>query len=79
MFIKKCKKIAHCFHSSNKAAETLRKIQKENNAPIHGIPIDVCTRWNSTYKMMDKICENVNYINEAFRDRSLNKKFERLI
>ena len=29
--------------------------------------------------MMDKICENVNYINEAFRDRSLNKKFERLI
>ena len=77
--IKKCKKIAIIFSSSNLAADVLRKLQETNNDEILSIPVDVCTRWNSTYKMMERISNQVNLINEALSDRSLNKKFRQYV
>ena len=57
----------------------MRTIQRDANASEHQIPNDVVTRWNSTYKMILRIAENISFINEALSDRSLNKKFEKLI
>jgi hypothetical protein len=46
--IKKCRKIVNIFHSSNLAADALKRLGESNNEETHLIPVDVCTRWNRT-------------------------------
>lgn len=54
----KVKSIVEHFHRSTVAAEKLKEMQKKmkpENEPLKLI-MDVVTRWNSTYYMIDRVC-----------------------
>lgn len=49
--------IAGHFHHSSTAVAKLQEIQKQLTLPQHTIIQDVGTRWNSTYYMLERFCE----------------------
>uniref|UniRef100_A0A803T1C6 BED-type domain-containing protein n=1 Tax=Anolis carolinensis TaxID=28377 RepID=A0A803T1C6_ANOCA len=57
LLIERCRKIAGYFHRSIKAARQLRDRQSLEGLPQHKLLQDVSTRWNSTYKMPERMVE----------------------
>ena len=51
------RKMAGHFAHSVVAGEKLVKLQKQHDPPEHKMIQDVCTRWNSTYYMLDRLYE----------------------
>uniref|UniRef100_A0A803THY3 BED-type domain-containing protein n=1 Tax=Anolis carolinensis TaxID=28377 RepID=A0A803THY3_ANOCA len=57
LLIERCRKIAGYFHRSIKAARQLRERQSLEGLLQHKLLQDVSTRWNSTYKMLERMVE----------------------
>lgn len=55
--ITNCKKIVGHFSHSSLACSKLSTLQKQHELPEHKLVQDVSTRWNSTYFMLDRLCE----------------------
>lgn len=53
----KIKRLVSFFHHSVKAMDKLREMQDQNGVQQKKLIIDVDTRWNSTYYMMDRFLE----------------------
>ncbi|XP_014677757.1 PREDICTED: zinc finger BED domain-containing protein 1-like, partial [Priapulus caudatus] len=51
------KRIINYFHRSTSAAALLKEKQKMLQLPVHKLLIDVSTRWNSSYDMMQRFLE----------------------
>ncbi|CAF0705108.1 unnamed protein product [Brachionus calyciflorus] len=70
--------IASAFHQSQVLNDCLNLKQAFLNIKQHEITQDVCTRWNSTYLMLERINEQVEAINEVVSEKNFRKKFESL-
>uniref|UniRef100_A0A803TQX6 BED-type domain-containing protein n=1 Tax=Anolis carolinensis TaxID=28377 RepID=A0A803TQX6_ANOCA len=57
LLIARCRKIAGYFHRSIKAARQLRDRQSLEGLPRHKLLQDISNRWNSTYKMLERMVE----------------------
>ena len=55
--ISKCSNIVTHFRRSSKAIYTFKQKQVALGLPEHSLIQDVETMWNSTYRMMERICE----------------------
>lgn len=53
----KVKSIVEYFHKSSQAANKLKEMQKSLMKPSLKLINDVPTRWNSTYNMLERLCE----------------------
>ena len=72
--ISKCRKlVGHFKHSTTLTAE-MRKRQELFELPTHELIQDVCTRWNSTQQMLERLCEQLRVISDIMLDCKLTKK-----
>ncbi|XP_054834877.1 uncharacterized protein LOC129329364 [Eublepharis macularius] len=63
-----CKIVSH-FHHSSSAQEALRMIQVRRGLPQHRHHQEVCTQWNSTLHMLQRLCEQKEAINEYLQEK----------
>jgi len=61
--VKKARKIVTHFKHSEQACRHLSEYQLSREVPQHKLIQDVETRWNSTYLMMERLCEQRKAIN----------------
>ena len=66
--VSKCSHIVTYFRRSSKAAYLLQEKQIALGLPQHSMIQDVETRWNSTYNMLERICEQQASICAALVD-----------
>ena len=61
------RKLVSFFRRSSRAGEVLREVSSnsENDFFTGILPIDVKTRWSSTYKMLTVVVKNINWIETA--------------
>uniref|UniRef100_A0A8C5LLM5 BED-type domain-containing protein n=1 Tax=Leptobrachium leishanense TaxID=445787 RepID=A0A8C5LLM5_9ANUR len=69
--------IAGFFHSSTVGQAVLTKYQVDKGLPESKPPLDVTTRFNSTYLLMDWVSRNYESISLALVDCAMNKKCAR--
>ena len=66
--ISKCSNIVAYFRRSSKAMYIFKEKQIALGLPQHSLTQDLETRWNSTYKMMERVCEQPALICAALVD-----------
>lgn len=59
----KAKSLVGNLAHSSVSSQRFRQIQKNLNLPVHVIPQDVATRWNSTYYMLERLMEQRTAVN----------------
>ena len=76
---KKCRNICSKFSHSTKMNCLLDEIQVSNNEPVLNIIQEIKTRWNSTFKMLERLLivkTSVNRVlNETSNSQNKNKSF----
>ena len=67
------KLVGHFKHSTTLTAE-MEKRQEKLEVKQHKLISDVTTRWNSTYLMLDRLCEQRRVINDVMLDTTFTSK-----
>lgn len=62
------------FHRSTTAAHILEQKQEMLHLPKHCLIIDVSTRWNSSYNMVERYLEQNTAVYSALTERALKNK-----
>ena len=78
MVSKARKLVGHFKHSTTLTAE-LEKRQVLLKVPKHKLISDVSTRWNSTYLMLDRLCEQRRVVNDVMLDPRITSKENALL
>ncbi|XP_051814750.1 E3 SUMO-protein ligase ZBED1-like [Acanthochromis polyacanthus] len=75
----KVRRIVAFFHRSTTAAAVLDTKQKQLLLPNHKLVMDVVTRWNSSYEMLERYIEQKAAVYAALTDESVKKNVKALI
>ncbi|KAL5016122.1 hypothetical protein ScPMuIL_005711 [Solemya velum] len=67
------RKIVAFFHRSNIAADMLKRKAEGLFLPQHKLIIDVCTRWNSAYDMVNRFLEMQVAVSAVLRSKEVGK------
>jgi hypothetical protein len=70
--LKKCRRVVTFVHQSSNAIEALSNKQKAADLPMNKLVQDMQVRWNSTYLMLERLYEQIDFVNELIMDFEIN-------
>lgn len=77
--LSKVRRVVGLFHRSTTAAAALKSVQSQLGVPEHKLLIDVPTRWNSSFHMIERYLEQQAAIFASLISKDVKKKVEDVV